>query len=56
MTMRRTASPILTDFSSLGSFSQFRLTNVVRDIVTHLGTFIRLERKMWANAQTFAAS
>jgi hypothetical protein len=35
----------MTDFSSL-SFPQYRPTNIVRDIVTHLALLIRLERKM----------
>lgn len=43
----------MTDFPSLTSLSQFRLTIVVRDIVTHLALLIRLERKMWTDP-TFA--
>jgi hypothetical protein len=44
----------VTDFPSLTSLSQFRLTIVVRDIVTHLALLIRLGRKMWTDP-TFAA-
>lgn len=43
----------MTDFPSLTTLSQFRLTIVVRDIVTHLALLIRLERKMGTDP-TFA--
>jgi hypothetical protein len=46
----------MTEFPSLTSFPQYRLTNAVRDIVSHLALLVRLERKLLGIIASYAVA
>ena len=46
----------MTEFPSLTSFPQYRLTNAVRDIFSHLALLVRLERKLLGIIASYAVA